>query len=201
VRGHGPGQETLQVGKRDVDITRVEQVGAYAVKPVFSDGHDSGIYSWDYLYLLAENQRRCGPTTWRGLRPPAPAAIQPTRHAAPPAGRLRHPLRARIPNDSTDFGFETVAEAAKAQRVASVFSSVARRYDIMNDLMSAGLHRTVEEIRHRDGRPRPGNACSTWPPAPATSRSALCQARPGEPVARCGIPTSIRTCCVKGGTA
>lgn len=57
VRGHGPGQETLQVGKRDIDITRVEQVGAYAVKPVFSDGHDSGIYSWDYLYLLGENQQ------------------------------------------------------------------------------------------------------------------------------------------------
>jgi DUF971 family protein len=57
VRGHGPGQETLQVGKRDVDITRVEQVGAYAVKPVFSDGHDSGIYSWDYLYMLGENQQ------------------------------------------------------------------------------------------------------------------------------------------------
>lgn len=57
VRGHGPGQETLQVGKRDVDIVRVEPVGAYAVKPVFSDGHDSGIYSWDYLYLLGENQQ------------------------------------------------------------------------------------------------------------------------------------------------
>lgn len=56
VRGHGPGQETLQIGKRDVDITRVEPVGAYAIKPVFSDGHDSGIYSWDYLYLLGENQ-------------------------------------------------------------------------------------------------------------------------------------------------
>jgi DUF971 family protein len=56
VRGHGPGQETLQVGKRDVDVTRVEPVGAYAVKPVFSDGHESGIYSWDYLYLLGENQ-------------------------------------------------------------------------------------------------------------------------------------------------
>ncbi|HEY9192894.1 MAG TPA: DUF971 domain-containing protein [Methyloversatilis sp.] len=57
VRGHGPGQETLQVGKRDVDITRVEPVGSYAIKPVFSDGHDSGIYSWDYLYLLGEHQQ------------------------------------------------------------------------------------------------------------------------------------------------
>lgn len=55
VRGHGPGQETLQVGKREVLITGVEPVGHYAVKPVFSDGHDSGIFSWDYLYELGEN--------------------------------------------------------------------------------------------------------------------------------------------------
>ncbi|MFZ5511414.1 MAG: gamma-butyrobetaine hydroxylase-like domain-containing protein [Pseudomonadota bacterium] len=52
VRGHGPGQETLQVGKKEVDILRLEPVGVYAVKPVFSDGHDTGIYSWDYLYSL-----------------------------------------------------------------------------------------------------------------------------------------------------
>ncbi|ANQ83255.1 gamma-butyrobetaine hydroxylase-like domain-containing protein [Azoarcus olearius] len=52
VRGHGPGQETLQQGKRDVDITGLEPVGNYAIKPVFSDGHDSGLYSWDYLYEL-----------------------------------------------------------------------------------------------------------------------------------------------------
>jgi DUF971 family protein len=52
VRGHGAGQEVLQLGKRDVDILELEPVGNYAVKPVFSDGHDSGLYSWDYLYLL-----------------------------------------------------------------------------------------------------------------------------------------------------
>lgn len=52
VRGHGPGQEVLQVGKRDVDIVDVQPVGNYAVRPVFSDGHDSGLYSWDYLYML-----------------------------------------------------------------------------------------------------------------------------------------------------
>ena len=52
VRGHGPGQEVLQTGKREVDITAVEPVGVYAIQPVFSDGHDSGIYSWDYLYDL-----------------------------------------------------------------------------------------------------------------------------------------------------
>lgn len=52
VRGHGPGQETLQVGKRDIDLVDLQPVGNYAVKPVFSDGHDSGLYSWDYLYHL-----------------------------------------------------------------------------------------------------------------------------------------------------
>lgn len=52
VKGHGPGQETLQVGKRDVGIKGVEPVGNYAVKPLFSDGHESGIFTWDYLYKL-----------------------------------------------------------------------------------------------------------------------------------------------------
>jgi DUF971 family protein len=52
VRGHGPGQETLQLGKREVTIVEVEQVGHYAIRPKFSDGHDTGIYSWDYLYDL-----------------------------------------------------------------------------------------------------------------------------------------------------
>lgn len=51
-RGHGPGQETLQVGKREVSIERIEAVGNYAIKPVFSDGHASGLYSWDLLYQL-----------------------------------------------------------------------------------------------------------------------------------------------------
>lgn len=54
VRGHGPGQEVLQLGKRDVDIVRIEPVGNYAIRPVFSDGHDSGLYSWDYLYEIGE---------------------------------------------------------------------------------------------------------------------------------------------------
>ena len=58
VRGHGPGQETLQVGKKEVTITELQPVGYYAVRPVFSDGHDSGIYSWDYLYELGTNHER-----------------------------------------------------------------------------------------------------------------------------------------------
>ena len=56
VRGHGPGQEVLQVGKKDIDITHVEPVGSYAVQLVFSDGHDSGLYSWDYFYSLGMHQ-------------------------------------------------------------------------------------------------------------------------------------------------
>lgn len=58
VRGHGPGQETLQTGKRQVEIKGIEPVGHYAIRPVFSDGHDSGIYSWDLLYELCVNHER-----------------------------------------------------------------------------------------------------------------------------------------------
>ena len=56
VQGHGPGQEVLQTGKRDVGIVALEPVGNYAVQPTFSDGHDSGIFSWDYLYLLGAKE-------------------------------------------------------------------------------------------------------------------------------------------------
>ena len=56
VQGHGPGQEVLQTGKREVGIVALEPVGNYAVQPTFSDGHESGIYSWDYLYFLGAQQ-------------------------------------------------------------------------------------------------------------------------------------------------
>ena len=56
VQGHGPGQEVLQTGKRDVDVVELAQVGNYAVQPTFSDGHNSGIFSWDYLYHLGAEQ-------------------------------------------------------------------------------------------------------------------------------------------------
>lgn len=56
VRGHGPGQEVLQVGKKNVEISHIEPVGNYAVQLVFSDGHDSGIYSWDYIHHLGTHQ-------------------------------------------------------------------------------------------------------------------------------------------------
>ncbi len=58
VRGHGPGQELLQTGKELVNITAIEPVGLYAIKLVFSDGHDTGLYSWDLLYELGNNQQQ-----------------------------------------------------------------------------------------------------------------------------------------------
>ena len=62
VRGHGPGQETLQTGKRNIDIKGIEPVGHYAIRPVFSDGHDSGLYTWDFLYELCRDHGKL----WEG---------------------------------------------------------------------------------------------------------------------------------------
>ena len=96
VRGHGPGQETLQVGKRDVDLDSVEPVGNYALQPMFSDGHATGIYSWDYLYdigvnydtLWADYEKRL--TAAGASRDATPGA------AAKPVAQIQHhaPLRA-----------------------------------------------------------------------------------------------------------
>ena len=61
VQGHGPGQEVLQTGKRNVELAALEPVGNYAVQPTFSDGHDTGIFSWDYLYYLGSE----GDQLWR----------------------------------------------------------------------------------------------------------------------------------------
>ncbi len=58
VQGHGPGQEILQTGKRDIELEALEPIGNYAVQPRFSDGHDTGIFSWDYLYFLGSQQER-----------------------------------------------------------------------------------------------------------------------------------------------
>ena len=81
VRGHGPGQEVLQVGKKDIGITQIDPVGTYAVQPVFSDGHDTGIYSWDYFYMLGVNQDEMWRTYLRRMeaagasREPLPGAF------------------------------------------------------------------------------------------------------------------------------
>jgi DUF971 family protein len=81
VRGHGAGQETLQTGKREVSLVALEPVGNYAVKPVFSDEHSSGIFSWDYLYWLGENQAQL----WQDYL----ARLQEAGHPGKPAGMHR----------------------------------------------------------------------------------------------------------------
>jgi DUF971 family protein len=82
VRGHGPGEEVLQVGKREVLVKSVDTVGHYAIQPIFSDGHDTGLFSWDYLYELGIRQDELWADYLRRLeaagasRDPAPAALQ-----------------------------------------------------------------------------------------------------------------------------
>jgi DUF971 family protein len=83
VRGHGPGQEVLQAGKRDVEILSLEPSGSYAIQPKFSDGHDTGIYSWDYLYWLGKNREKLWQEYLESLekagasRAPGPAPFEP----------------------------------------------------------------------------------------------------------------------------
>ena len=76
VRGHGTGQEVLQTGKLNVAITDIKPVGNYALQLVFDDGHDTGIYSWDYLHQLGANKRSGGSATWSNSQPPVPAATR-----------------------------------------------------------------------------------------------------------------------------
>ena len=85
VQGHGPGQEVLQVGKRDVTISDLEPVGHYAVKPTFSDGHDTGIFTWTYLRELGRDRERLWSRYLERLaaahasRDPAPAGAAATK--------------------------------------------------------------------------------------------------------------------------
>ena len=88
VRGHGPGQETLQEGKRNVTIDELEPVGHYAIKPTFSDGHDSGIYAWDYLYELGTQQERLWGEYLQRLE--AAGASRDTAAASTPARSCGH---------------------------------------------------------------------------------------------------------------
>ena len=84
VQGHGPGQETLQTGKRDVELEALDPVGNYAVQPRFSDGHDTGIYSWDYLYFLGSQEVRL----WQDYQDRLAAAG--VERDAPMAGKAGH---------------------------------------------------------------------------------------------------------------
>lgn len=84
VQGHGPGQEVLQTGMRNVELTSLEPVGNYAVQPTFSDGHDTGIYSWDYLYFLGAQQEQLWADYDRRLREAGVDRDAPMPKKAPP---------------------------------------------------------------------------------------------------------------------
>lgn len=95
VRGHGRGQEILQVGKRDVAIQRIEPVGNYALRLIFSDGHDSGLYSWDLLYNFCRHREELWQAyldrlvATHGSRDPAECPSSQTP-SAPQCGLVRH---------------------------------------------------------------------------------------------------------------
>ncbi len=90
VRGHGPGQETLQVGKRDVTITELQPVGHYAIQPLFSDGHDTGIFSWEYLYELGTQQERMWGEYLERLEAAGASRDPAAAPASPPAKGCGH---------------------------------------------------------------------------------------------------------------
>jgi DUF971 family protein len=89
VRGHGPGQEVLQAGKREVNVAAIDPIGAYAVKLVFTDGHDTGIYSWEYLYDLGAKKD----SNWKSYlaRLEQAGASRDFDPAAAPAGHVHGP--------------------------------------------------------------------------------------------------------------
>jgi len=89
VRGHGPGQEVLQTGKRSVDIASVDPVGSYAIQPTFSDGHATGIFAWDYLYSLGVDQDRMWGEYLKKLAAAGASrdAVQGLTSAIPTAGK------------------------------------------------------------------------------------------------------------------
>ena len=83
VQGHGPGQEVLQTGKREVEVAALEPIGNYAVLPRFSDGHETGIFSWDYLYFLGSQQDVLWTQSTKSASP-RKASIATRRWPAPP---------------------------------------------------------------------------------------------------------------------
>ena len=199
VRGHGPGQEVLQIGKKDVEITNLEPVGNYAVQPTFSDGHDTRHLLLGLSVRLGEHQRAVsGSSTCSACR--LAGASRRSRDVDPvPSGpQVRGCSRRLIPrhdgSNDTHFGFEKVDETREGQaRRRRVLLGRARSYDVMNDLMSLGLHRlwkafTIEisgvqagraGARRRRRHRRPG----AWLSPGASARRA-----------RSGSPTSTAPC-------
>lgn len=90
VKGHGPGQEVLQTGKRLVTVTSLEAVGHYAVQPLFSDGHNTGIFSWEYLYFLGSQEADLWRQYEARLRQAGASRDQPMAEPAAPGCGHHH---------------------------------------------------------------------------------------------------------------
>jgi hypothetical protein len=131
VRGHGPGQEVLQVGKRDVGIDAVEPVGHYAILPRFNDGHATGIFSWDMLYALGRDQAErwadylarleaAGASRDPDLAPPAASAAEAGACGSAKSGISSAPAAAAAPVVS-----KAPAAAPAAPAAAAVVSNAA----------------------------------------------------------------------------
>ena len=197
VQGHGPGQEVLQTGKREVGIVALEPVGNYAVQPTFSDGHSSR-----HLFLGPAVFPRLQAGRFVGrLHRAAGRRRHGARRAHDRAGRsrLRQPLKAR-PWQTPISVSRRSTSAKRPRRVRSVFDSVAPKYDVMNDLMSAGLHRLWKRYTLTVANPQPGAAGARHRRWHGRSVAGVCRARSGPPGAWC-TPTSTRRCCAKAATA
>jgi|GEM_PF-98950 len=142
VRGHGPGQEVLQTGKRDVTITALEPVGHYAIQPSFSDGHNSGLYSWDYLYELGIHQD----ARWEDyLRRLADAGASRDVDSSAPA-RAAERCGAAGAHDQKDQ--PATSHCASARSVAADVAAQLTRPTLASKIAAAGTA-AVELVRPR----------------------------------------------------
>ena len=146
------GQETLQLGKHEVGVRAVEPVGNYAVRIVFDDGHDTGLYTWAYLHELGQRPRG----EMAAVSGAAAGAGNPVSDAANARSSTVESALRMSELHRHDFGYQQVPKDEKAARVRAVFDSVAGNYDLMNDLMSAGVHRLWKQFTLSQTGLRPG---------------------------------------------
>ena len=150
VQGHTPDQAKLQVGKRDVDVLEILPIGSYALQIKFSDGHDSGIYSYDYLEELGKNKD----SLWQAYLEDLKSRLRRSARAITDMNEQNQ--KENRAEKLTDFGFSKVKEADKEKQVKAVFDQVAPKYDLMNDVLSFGMHRLWKQYAIDRAEIQPG---------------------------------------------
>ena len=156
VQGHGPGQEKLQTGKESVNIDTIEPVGNYAIKPRFDDGHATGIFFLGYAVCAGQ----ASSTELAALSgSPEGCGIRKSTGRLGTSHKQVAYFRDQTASEKqTHFGFREVRESEKSRLVGHVFQSVASRYDVMNDVMSLGIHRAWKHFAASQSGLKPGNA-------------------------------------------